>query len=500
MTSKGAKETIVSKLGFKSSSSSSKVEAELDRMKKENAHLKKKIDELAKRHIRPPDSDKSKLLERILSLETLRERNNQQLLVKEQELETLRQQLTARGGEVVASLQAQLEQRRKEAEQRDALFQSVSQETENLKNKLASVSAHCQSLETQLVNGKQAPPAEVALVQEQLKDALEKNQQWLVYDQQREAYVQSVLARTRELEQQLAKQQQATPEPISEAGQAKDDDQKMHSEQMLAAVQKDLETQKNEVSRSRLELQLQKEQNSKAQAEVESQKLQVSRLQSQIAALQSSYEIKCTEMSSLQRKYEVKNRELGEAREELQGEKLRNRHTVNEERKVSSELTDRMRIELETTDMRLEEERKRSAELLLQVNMLQKSLLSQKEEQVRIAALEQQIQLSAKEFENEKIDRQSMQHQLHKVLKELRKARDQIAKLESAKPCNARFSEPSSCNRFERLTIDDPVGPTSPSKVTCLLDESFLECPKCHTPYPTSRHRELLAHIDYCMA
>lgn len=43
-----------------------------------------------------------------------------------------------------------------------------------------------------------------------------------------------------------------------------------------------------------------------------------------------------------------------------------------------------------------------------------------------------QIQLSAKDFENEKIDRQSMQQQLHKVLRELRKARDQIAKLESA--------------------------------------------------------------------
>lgn len=38
--------------------------------------------------------------QRILSLETLRERNNQQLLVKEQEVETLRQQLAAKGGEV----------------------------------------------------------------------------------------------------------------------------------------------------------------------------------------------------------------------------------------------------------------------------------------------------------------------------------------------------------------------------------------------------------------
>lgn len=63
MTSKGAKETIVSKLGFKSSNSASKAEAELEKVKKENAHLKKKIDDLAKRHIKPPDSDKSKLLE-----------------------------------------------------------------------------------------------------------------------------------------------------------------------------------------------------------------------------------------------------------------------------------------------------------------------------------------------------------------------------------------------------------------------------------------------------
>lgn len=152
------------------------------------------------------------------------------------------------------------------------------------------------------------------------------------------------------------------------------------------------------------------------------------------------------------------------------------------------------------------------------------------------------IQRSAKDFENEKMDRQSMQHQLHKVLKELRKARDQIANLEAAvsvsvlhnhtslrnttsvnssyltstlselimrmivrkcfvfqKQSSARFSEPNSYNKleFERLTIDDP---TSPSKLTNLLDESFLECPKCHAPYPTSRHRELLAHIDYCFA
>uniref|UniRef100_A0A672JFT7 Centrosomal protein 55 like n=1 Tax=Salarias fasciatus TaxID=181472 RepID=A0A672JFT7_SALFA len=448
MTSKGAKETIVSRLGFKSSSgsSTSKAEAELDKVRKENAHLRKKIDELAKRHIKPPDSDKSKLLERILSLETLRERNNQQLLVKEQELEAVRQQLTAKGGEVVASLQAQLEQRRKEAEQRDALFQNLSQETENLKNKLATVSARCQSLETQVVNGQ-----DMTLIQEQLKDALEKNQQWLMYDQQREAYVQSVHARAMELEQQLT---QAKQEAGSEG-----------------------ET---------------------SQAELQAQKEQVTRVQDELLALQRKYGEKRAELSSLLGKHEEKSKALEDAQMQLQAERLGNRHAACEERKVSSERADRMRAELEAADARLEEERKRSAELLLQVltsSLLRKFLFISKRDS-------QQIQLSAKDSENEKIDRQSMQHQLHKVLKELRKARDQIAKLESAKQPNARFSEPTSYSRldFERLTIDSPPGPTSPSKVTSLLDESFLECPKCQASYPTSRHRELLAHIDYCLA
>ncbi|XP_016536737.1 centrosomal protein of 55 kDa isoform X2 [Poecilia formosa] len=502
MASKGAKETLVSKLGFRSNNSGSKAEAELEKVRKENAHLRKKIDEQAKRHIKAPDSDKGKLLERILSLETLRERNNQQLLVKEQELESLRQQLSAKGGEVVASLQAQLEQRRREAEQRDGMFQSLSQETENLKNKLATVSARCQSLEAQATNG-HAPAAELVQMQDQLKDALEKNQQWLVYDQQREVFVQSVVARTMELEQQVAQakqQQESKAEPGSE-GKEKESDLKKHYETMLLGVQKDLESQKDQTARALQELSVQKEQTLKAQAELQRQGEQVSRVQEERCVLQRKYEDKCHELSAFLRKCEERGKELDEAKIQLQAERLGNRQVAHEERKVSSERTDRVRADLEKVEKRLDEEKKRSAELLQQVNMLQKSLINQNEERRRIAALEQQIQLSAKDSENEKLDRQSMQEQLQKVLKELRKARDQIAKLESAKQQSARFSEPSSYNNleFERLTINSH-GPTSPSKVISLLDESFLECPKCQAPYPTSRHRELLAHIDYCFA
>lgn len=49
--------------------------------------------------------------------------------------------------------------------------------------------------------------------------ALEKNQQWLAYDQQREAYVQSVLAHMRELEQQLQAKQPGTKKETGADGE-----------------------------------------------------------------------------------------------------------------------------------------------------------------------------------------------------------------------------------------------------------------------------------------
>lgn len=122
---------------------------------------------------------------------------------------------------------------------------------------------------------------------------------------------------------------------------------------------------------------------------------------------------------------------------------------------------------------------------LTQVNLLQRSLLKQSEEQRRTAALEQQvlldsdwfqsgdmsprlrtkeflalaslqILLSTKDFENEKLDRQNMQHQLQKVLKELRKARDQISKLESAVSvcCKLLFFEPVLLKRWGGGTLN----------------------------------------------
>lgn len=276
------------------------------------------------------------------------------------------------------------------------------------------------------------------MVQEQLKDALEKNQSWLVYDQQREAYVQGLLVRITQLETQLNDANQALQ-------QHKEADSNGESGPMLEAEQ-----------------------------------TRAGRIQA--------------ELDDVRKRYEEKSKEVTEIREQLQEE----RRSSREERKSSAERVNRLHCELKANNDRLEEERKRVSELLQQVNVLQTSLMKQQEEQKRLTLLEQQVKLSAKESENEKLDRQTLQHQLHKVLKELRKARDQIARLESSKQRDSRFSEPSSYNRmdFERLTIEDRT--TSPSKGHNLLDESILECPNCGASYPTSQHRELLAHIDYC--
>ncbi|MBN3304426.1 CEP55 protein, partial [Amia calva] len=459
MTSRNAKDNIVNKLGLKLGSS--KHDVELDKLRKENALLKKTVDEMTHRKGKNSDSERNKLLEKILALETLKEKITGQLLSKDKEIVALRQQLKAGCSENVAALHAQLEEKNKEAEKREQLFSSISEETKNLKNKQVAVSAKCQELE--IKNGEnstsngQFASSEIATVQEHLRDALEKNQQWLVYDQQREAHVQGMLARISELEQQFNQANQALQQQHKESNSEENKYIKMQEyyDKLLLMAKRDKESQK----------------------EAES-------------LLQE-------ELSVWREKYEEKSKEVTHLLQQLQSRRVGDREDTEERTRVA-ERADRLRAELNVVKARLEEERTRSSELSSQVNLLQKSLLNQNEEQKRLLVLEQQMQMSTKDFEIEKLDRQSLQHQLHKVLKELRKAREQINRLETTKQLReCRLSEPSSSTRAweERSPAECPG--SSPRPLS-LLDESFLECPKCKAQYPTSQHRELLAHLDYC--
>ncbi|XP_030628102.1 centrosomal protein of 55 kDa-like [Chanos chanos] len=479
MASRSAKESVINKLGVKLGGAHKN--DEISELRKENDCLKKALHEMSRLTGEPTDSESNKLLERILALETLREKNSQQILAKDQEIAALRKERRLGSDGILVGLRDQLSQEVHEAEMKEKLFQSLKQETEDVKNKLVAVSAKCQELENR--DNTQVSVSEVDIIQEHLRDALEKNRQWLVYDQQREAYVSAVLTRTFQLEQQLKQASESLARQHRDASSEGDVSvscQTNHKE-TLYAMTFDLERRATEV-RQRYEGLLQE-----VQGELQTERERTTKTQRQI--------------TQLHQQYEDRERELREARQRLQEEHLSNQKATEEQRRRSRDRVSRMQVEVENIHSKLEEERQRSAELLQQVNLLQKSLLNQQEDQRRILVLEEQIQQSAKDLEDEKRDNQHLRRQLHKVLRELRKAKDYIVNLELE--CQKAQREADTCEQSAYLSVDKADTPSekglsSPTKAPCLLDESFLECPNCRVQYPTSRHRELLLHVDQC--
>uniref|UniRef100_A0A8D0CCJ7 Centrosomal protein of 55 kDa n=1 Tax=Salvator merianae TaxID=96440 RepID=A0A8D0CCJ7_SALMN len=458
MTSKAIKEMSIGKWGLKSGDSKS--ESELQVYKRENASLKKSLEEIIKGKTKMTSEERKRLLEKILALETDTEKYKNILGERDQEIQLLKGQLKSRSkDDEVANLLSQLDEKTKEMAKTEELINFLSKEVDRLKNQLSAVTTKCSDLENRATNiqisqetgaGCSGTPANVNEIEIQLKDALEKNQQWLIYDQQREAYVQSILARIFELEQQVetANQQQAD--------KTRAEDKQQYYEQLLAAARRDLEAERHTV-----------------------------------AQLHS-------DLNEFKRKYDETKQEVMHLNSLLKLHKQVDVQALQDENHIKGEILQRLTRENEVTREKLDAERKRTQVLSSQVELLHRSLLKQEEENIRIAALEQQIQACTLDFENEKLDRQNLQHQLNKVLKELREARNQITRLEPS------VSERGGClevmNNFQtafedKLIIQDKG---SSSKRSNLLDESFLECPKCKAQYPTSQHRELLAHIDFC--
>uniref|UniRef100_A0A8D0GAE8 Centrosomal protein 55 n=1 Tax=Sphenodon punctatus TaxID=8508 RepID=A0A8D0GAE8_SPHPU len=428
MTAKTTKDIIISKWGLKSGNSKS--ETELEIYKRENAALKKSMEEIIKGKSKLTQEERKRLLEKILALETENEKKNHQLAEKGKEIQNLKETLkTKYKNSDVTSLLGQ----------RELLLNSLSEEMDHLKSSLSAATSKCSELESRASSFQ----------------ALEKNQQWLLYDQQREAYVRGLLGRIFELEQQSETVNQQQTTEASAEGYLQEEKQKYY-DRLLVTAKNDLETERQTV-----------------------------------AQLSS-------ELNEFKRKYEETVLEVMHLNSLLQSQQPVDMHVMQDENKIKVEVIQKLKHENEVTREKLKEERKRTEDLLSQIQLLHKTLLKQQEEHTRIALLEQQIQTCSTDFENEKLDRQNLQHQLHKVLKELRKAREQITRLEPIKLQELGHVEPSHSFQtvFEdKLTIHDPH--CSP-KHSNLLDESFLECPKCKMQYPTSQHRELLAHIDFC--
>ncbi|NXI50284.1 CEP55 protein, partial [Chloroceryle aenea] len=463
MNSKTAKDKIIGKWGLKSGVS--RPESDLERYKRENAALRKSMEEVVKGNSKITDSERTGLLEKIVSLEKEKENHNHLLGEKDKEIQSLKDKLRSKTkNSEVSLLQNQLQEKTKEAERREQLLHSLSEEMKRLKCNLSTVTEKCSELENRTGSSQASQEAltnstglqtNLYEVEKQLKDALEKNQQWLLYDQQREAYVRGLLGRIFELENKSQPFSQQQSKELNSGGHVQEEKQKY--DQLLLTAKSDLETERRTITQLRYEL------------------------------------------NEYKKKYEAAQREITSLNALLQSQQVAEM-TLENENKMKGEKVQRLKQENETVKGQLREEKKKLEDLLCQVQLLGKSLLKQQEEHTRIALLEQQIQICTTDFENEKLDRQNLQHQLNKALKELRKAREHITSLEPLKlqePVNLEPQEDLQAAFEEKLTMYDK----SPSvKHSSLLDESFLECPRCKVQYPTSQHRELLAHIDFCTA
>ncbi|XP_007949486.1 centrosomal protein of 55 kDa [Orycteropus afer afer] len=288
---------------------------------------------------------------------------------------------------------------------------------------------------------------------QKLLEALEKNQQWLVYDQQREVFVKGLLAKISELEQQAETPAQSCPrQPKQTEPEGYLQEEQNYDGHLLANTKKNLETERQTITRLRFEL------------------------------------------SELKKKYKETQKEIRDLNLLLCSQSKADVQRLEEDRHKMEKIQ-KLQEENNAAREKLEKEKTRSETLLSQVRFLYTSLLKQQEEQTKVALLEQQVQACTLDFENEKLDRQNMQHQLQVILKELQKARTQITQLESLKQLHElAFTEPLDTFQGEtenRLKVASPKSPAA-------LNDSLVECPKCSIRYPATEHRDLLAHVEYC--
>nr|XP_055187351.1 centrosomal protein of 55 kDa-like isoform X1 [Nyctereutes procyonoides] len=358
MSSRSPKDFIKSKWGSKPSNSKS--ETALEKLKGEISALKTSVDEITSGKGKLTDKDRHRLLEKIQVLEAEMEKNAYHLTEKDKEIQRLREQLKVKYNNT--ALLEQLEEKIKEGKRREQLLKSLSEETDVLKKQLSATTARLAELEskastlrlsqTMATSCFNSSMNNIHEMEIQLKDALEKNQQWLVYDQQREVYVKGLLAKIFELEQKLETAAHSCPQQTKKA-ESEDflqEEKQKYYNHLLANAKRDLEVERQTITQLNFEL------------------------------------------SEFQRKYEETQKEVQDLNQLLSSQRKADVQHLEDDRHKTEKIQ-RLKEEYDITREKLEEEKKRSEELFSQVQFLYTSLLKHQEEQTRIVLLEQQKQL-----------------------------------------------------------------------------------------------------------
>ncbi|XP_026045585.1 centrosomal protein of 55 kDa-like isoform X4 [Astatotilapia calliptera] len=374
-------------------------------LRKENAYLKRTLAELTHQQ-----SQHNKLVERFLSLEAIRLECTQEFRMKHEKTASPSEQLC-------------------EKEKRPVDADSTADEQVSTSNEA------------------------VAEVQIHLRDALEKNKQWLEYDQQREAYVRAILARMLWLEKQLNEANQARSQQHNEDHS----DEKEKISQMQEHYERLLQKAKDELE-----------------------------------VLRERVEVTHQNLMITQNWCKEREREVEELKQQLQAERLS--RSTQEVQNCPEDEEQQQRDVREVLQGVLDDERRRSGNSELQANLFQRFMLNRHHaDQEKIADLERQIQISSQDLEDERQNCSYLKKQMVKVLKALQKGKGHVAKqLKREKPDQSSGETNPPLSQFSRPSLTS-------SPHSNLMNESFLECPVCQAEYPVSHHRELMNHLEICL-
>uniref|UniRef100_A0A3Q2QV19 Centrosomal protein of 55 kDa-like n=1 Tax=Fundulus heteroclitus TaxID=8078 RepID=A0A3Q2QV19_FUNHE len=371
-------------------------------LRKENVYLKKTLAEVSRHH-----AEHNKLVERLLALETLRLESCQQLPTKDEK---------------------------------------TSSSSEDLCTKeMNSVDGDSPS-EKEVSSDDEA----VLHLQNKLNDALEKNQQWLEYDQQREAYVRAILDKMLWLEKQL-----------NEANQA-------HSQQHNEE-HSDEEAQKN--NRERFESFLK-----------------------EVDLLHKQVEVVHRKLISAEERFREREKELEALTHQLKSDTASKGSPQEECSNPEEEEEQQLKEETEELQAQLKEEKRRSTSFELQASLYQRYMLNHHHaDQEKIADLERQLRISSQDLEDAKRDSSYLKKQMLRILKKLPKTKGKNPKQSKRDQRDVGVCEEASSDPWI------PRGSLASLSHSSALDESFLECPTCQAEYPASQYRELLTHLEMCL-
>ncbi|XP_049592547.1 centrosomal protein of 55 kDa-like isoform X2 [Syngnathus scovelli] len=279
--------------------------------------------------------------------------------------------------------------------------------------------------------------SDVAELQKHLKDALDTNQQWLAYNQQREAYVRTVLDRMLWLESQLdqAVRAQFTQHNKEHSEDERISEMKQHFESLLA------------IGRDHL------------------------------AILKRQLDVTLQDLADAKNRYEKKELEASELKQQLER---------------SSEEKELVMDEVRALQWKLDEEKDRTAKLEERSSVIQMSLVKcHNASQDKIANLKRQVHTSSLDLEDEMENCSYLKTQLIKLQNMLRRRDDQLAYYEKRKQQEEDYKEDDGEPIYEEMR---PCGSSSPN------DSSSLVCPVCGIQCPFSQYRQMMDHLEVCLS